>query len=126
MVFVCAEAASGLSSSLTDQLSGVSSPSRPSVVTPTPIVLSAEALTNLLASHVMSSGPMTLTSNELIQYLTDHNTPGSAQLTLSLDSPATPITSNTTVEQVSNDLNVGAQEMVLEDDDKQQQHPLHL
>jgi hypothetical protein len=104
-----------------------------------PIVLTAEQLSNLLASHVMSAAVNAATDNtvsqpmvssELIQYLVDQSQT-SGPITLSLESLNIPDGSHLAVnapyaEQVSNDLNVGAQEMVLEDNDSSlQKHPLH-
>jgi len=118
---------------MTDQfLSQVSSPmsSAATAVRPVaPIVLTAEALSSLLSSHVISSGASQQTqviNHELLQLLLDQSQ-NSGQITLSLDAINMPDAASTPgVEQVSNDMNVGAQEMVLEDEDSStQKHPLH-
>lgn len=103
-----------------------------------PIVLTPEELSSLFASHVMSavsaatdsSASRPVVGGELIQYLVDQSQ-ASGPITLSLESFNLPDTVNAVVgapyvEQVSNDLNVGAQEMVLEDNENSsQKHPLH-
>lgn len=118
----------------------------------TPIVLSAEALTSLLASHMMMTQQQQQQqqqadfSTQVLQYLADQSAGGSGSgtITLSLDSLNIPnmssevsVTSTATgamvdIEQ-TNDLEVGAQEMVhggggngAGDEELQKQHPLHL
>jgi len=112
-------------------------------ITPsTPIVLSAEALTSLLMMNTMSpqqqqtvqSQPTTPSVDlnaQLLQLVAEQ---AAAQtMTLSMDSVNVPSVtelggSGTALEPMSNDLEVGAQEMVSEEGTaaQKQQHPLHL
>lgn len=126
-----------------------------SATTNAPIVLSAEALTSLLTSHMSSGarsssavgaatavGSAGSSSSDLIQYLVDQSVNTSNTITISLDSLNLPADSNVifmpgtamtaqvqSVDQVANDLEVGAQEMVLDIDSNSlavKHHPLHL
>jgi len=113
-------------------------------ITPsTPIVLSAEALTSLLMMNTVSQQqqqvgqlqqPMTasvdLNAHHFLQLMAEQA--GGQGLTLSMDAVNMPTVtelnaSGTALEPMSNDLEVGAQEMVLEEGTgSQKQHPLHL
>lgn len=105
-------------------------------ITPsTPIVLSAEALTALLTMNQQQQQPsQSQTSVEIsspiLQYMAEQAA-GQA-MTLSMDSvniPAvTELSSNSSMlEPMSNDLDVGAQEVLEEEGTgTQKQHPLHL
>jgi len=106
----------------------------------TPIVLSAEALTSLLMMNTVTqqqqvgqSQPATSSvelNAQILQYVAEQ---AAAQaVTLSVDSVSVPAVtefsgSGTALEPMSGDLDVGAQEMVLEEGTGvQKQHPLHL
>ena len=122
---------------------GVSNTAAVRQITPsTPIVLSAEALTSLLMMNTMSpqqqqtvqSQPTTPSVDlnaQLLQLVAEQ---AAAQtMTLSMDSVNVPSVtelggSGTALEPMSNDLEVGAQEMVSEEGTaaQKQQHPLHL
>jgi len=108
-------------------------------ITPsTPIVLSAEALTCLLmntaqqpqqAGQSQPATPSVELSSQLLQYVAEQAA-GQA-VTLSMDSvniPAvTELSGNSSMlEPVSNDLDVGAQEVLEEGMGPQKHHPLHL
>lgn len=98
----------------------------------TPIVLSAEALTSLLMMNTVTQ-PATSSVDlnaQILQYVAEQ---AAAQaVTLSVDSVSVPAVtefsgSGTALEPMSGDLDVGAQEMVLEEGTGvQKQHPLHL
>jgi len=98
----------------------------------TPIVLSAEALTSLLMMNTVTQ-PATSSVDlnaQILQYVAEQ---AAAQaVTLSVDSVSVPVVtefsgSGTALEPMSGDLDVGAQEMVLEEGTGvQKQHPLHL
>lgn len=106
-------------------------------ITPsTPIVLSAEALTSLLMMNVSqqqqqqpATASVDLNAHQLLQYMAEQAVQA---VTLSMDTVNVPTVtelsaSGTTLEPMSNDLEVGAQEMVLEEGTgSQKQHPLHL
>jgi len=106
----------------------------------TPIVLSAEQLTSLLMMNTVSqqqqagqlqpaTASVDLNAQQILQYMAEQAVQG---VTLSMDSVNVPTVtelnaSGTALEPMSNDLEVGAQEMVLEDGTgSQKQHPLHL
>lgn len=104
-------------------------------ITPsTPIVLSAEALTSLLmlnaaqqqtGGQALSTGDL---NSQLLQLVAEQ---AAGQVTMdAISVPAVAELSGTTsstLEPMSNDLEVGAQEMVLEEGTGvQKQHPLHL
>jgi len=105
-------------------------------ITPsTPIVLSAEALTSLLmmnnsASSSPAAGTVELSAQQILQYVTEQA--GVPAVTLSMDSEQTArVPAGPTLEPapMSNDLEVGAQEMVLDEasaSSQKHQHPLHL
>jgi len=106
----------------------------------TPIVLSAEQLTALLTMNTTQqqqqaggqsqpTTPSVELGNQILQYITEQAA-GQA-MTLSMDSvniPAvTELSGNSAVlESMSNDLDVGAQEVLEEGTGLQKQHPLHL
>ena len=91
-----------------------------------PIVLSAEALSSLLSSTgVTFSTGAPVVGQELVQYLVEQSQ-NSGPITLSLDTLGNNVNTTPASEQISNDLNVGAQEMVLEDESSSvPKHPLH-
>jgi len=111
-------------------------------ITPsTPIVLSAEQLTSLLMMNTVSqqqqagqlqpaTPSLDLNAQHILQYMAEQA--AVQAVTLSMDSMNVPTVtelsaSGTALEPMSNDLEVGAQEMVLEEGTgSQKQHPLHL
>lgn len=152
---LCVEAASSESSTSTAESStaaqlltntmypttAVSSTAAVRQISPsTPIVLSAEQLTALLTMNTTQqqqqaggqsqpTTPSVELGNQILQYITEQAA-GQA-MTLSMDSvniPAvTELSGNSAVlESMSNDLDVGAQEVLEEGTGLQKQHPLHL
>jgi len=104
----------------------------------TPIVLSAEALTSLLtlnaqqqqqAGQSQPATPSVDVNAQILQYIMEQAAPQT--MTLSLDavnvSSVTELgATGTALEPMSNDLEVGAQEVLEEGTGTQKQHPLHL
>ena len=152
---LCVEAASSESSTSTAESStaaqlltntmypttAVSSTAAVRQISPsTPIVLSAEQLTALLTMNTTQqqqqaggqsqpTTPSVELGNQILQYIAEQAA-GQA-MTLSMDSvniPAvTELSGNSAVlESMSNDLDVGAQEVLEEGTGLQKQHPLHL
>ena len=152
---LCVEAASSESSTSTAESStaaqlltntmypttAVSSTAAVRQISPsTPIVLSAEQLTALLTMNTTQqqqqaggqsqpTTPSVELGNQILQYISEQAA-GQA-MTLSMDSvniPAvTELSGNSAVlESMSNDLDVGAQEVLEEGTGLQKQHPLHL
>ena len=105
-------------------------------ITPsTPIVLSAEALTCLLTMNQQQPGqsqpttPSVELSSQILQLMAEQAAGQAMTLTVdSVNMPAvTELSGNSSVlEPMSNDLDVGAQEVLEEGTGPQKQHPLHL
>jgi len=108
-------------------------------ITPsTPIVLSAEALTCLLTMNQQQpqqpgqsqpTTPSVELSSQILQLMAEQAA-GQA-MTLTVDSVNMPAVTelsgnNSVLEPMSNDLDVGAQEVLEEGTGPQKQHPLHL